>query len=206
MKRILFQGDSITDTGRSRDDEYLKGWGYTGLVAAQLGFEHPGEYEFFNRGISGHRITDIYARIEGDIIDLAPDVMSIMAGINDVGAEFATRTGVSADKYEKIYSMLIEETMAALPGIKIMILEPFVMHSKNNASIYEEYRAAVRKRAERAERVSEKYGLAFIPLQEKFDELYKTASEEYWFWDGVHPTAAGHELIKREWIKMFNTL
>ena len=84
MKRILFQGDSITDCGRARENDAHVGTGYALLVKSQLGFENPGEYEFYNRGISGNRIVDLYARIKADIINLAPDYISILIGVNDV--------------------------------------------------------------------------------------------------------------------------
>ena len=127
MKKILFQGDSITDTGRSREVENHLGNGYPRLVSASLGFENPGEYEFLNRGISGNRIVDIYARIKKDLINLKPDVMSLLIGINDVWHEVGEQNGVDADKFFNVYSLIIEEVKAALPDIKIMILEPFVL-------------------------------------------------------------------------------
>ena len=98
----------------------------TDKTDAELGLDNPGEYEFINRGISGNRIVDVYARIKADIINLEPDVMSILIGINDVWHEVGHKNGVSAEKFFKIYSMLIEEIQEALPEIKIMILEPFV--------------------------------------------------------------------------------
>lgn len=76
--KILFQGDSITDAGRGRDNDANVGTGYALLVKASLGFESYGKYEFYNRGISGNRIVDVYARIKSDIINLKPDVMSIL--------------------------------------------------------------------------------------------------------------------------------
>lgn len=127
MKRILFQGDSITDCGRVREDNVHVGSGYALLVKSQLGFENPGEYEFYNRGISGNRIVDLYARIKRDIINLAPDYISILIGVNDVWHEFSMDNGVDADKFEKIYCMLIEEIREALPNVKIMIMEPFCL-------------------------------------------------------------------------------
>ncbi|MBQ9920892.1 MAG: lysophospholipase, partial [Clostridia bacterium] len=87
--RILFQGDSITDAGRARDNDINLGTGYPMLVKATLGFEEPGKYEFFNRGISGNRVVDLYARIKNDIINLKPDVMSILIGVNDVWHEYS---------------------------------------------------------------------------------------------------------------------
>ena len=102
MKRILFQGDSITDCGRARDNNTHVGTGYAVLVKSQLGFENPGEYEFYNKGISGNRIVDLYARIKADIINLSPDYISILIGVNDVWHEFFGHNGVDADKYEKI--------------------------------------------------------------------------------------------------------
>lgn len=206
MKRILFQGDSITDAGRSGEDLSNVGFGYPNLVKAYIGFENPNEYDFINKGISGNRIVDLYARIKSDIINLKPDIMSILIGINDVWHEFSHQNGVDAEKFYKIYSMLIEEVKAALPDIKIMILEPFVLSGASNEGKYDEWRAEVIKRAEKAKLIAEKYCLPFVPLQNKFDEVCETAPAEYWLKDGVHPTQMGHELIKREWIKTFNTL
>ena len=206
MKTILFQGDSITDAGRVYEDINNAGSGYPLLVKSALGFENPGEYTFINKGISGNRIVDVYARIKRDIINLKPGVMSILIGVNDVWHEFGEKNGVDAEKFFKIYSMLIEEIKEALPHIKIMILEPFVLCGCGTQEHYTEFRAEVEKRAEKAKAVAEKYNLKFIPLQDKLDEKSKTIEPTYWLGDGVHPTSMGHELIKREWIKAFNTL
>lgn len=64
--RILFQGDSITDAGRSRENNDCLGAGYPHLLKAALGFEEPGKYEFFNRGISSNRVVDLYTRIKAE--------------------------------------------------------------------------------------------------------------------------------------------
>lgn len=212
MKTILFQGDSITDACRTVNVDNVLGSGYASLVSAELGFENPGKYNFINRGIGGNRSVDVYARIKADIINLKPDYMSILVGVNDVWHEFGRHNGIDADKYEKIYCMMIEEIKAALPDIKIMILEPFCLRgpATENTEEYPDkwniFSSEVKKRAEKAKAVAEKYGLPFITLQDKFDEATKTAENTYWLTDGVHPSPMGHELIKREWIKAFNKL
>ena len=127
MKRILFQGDSITDAIRYRDDFYDMGRGYPNLVKASLGLEYPNEYEFINRGISGNRIVDLYARIKSDFINLKPDYASIYIGVNDAWHEIADKNGVDTDKFEKIYTMLIDEVKAACPDIKFIIIAPYVL-------------------------------------------------------------------------------
>ena len=212
MKTILFQGDSITDCGRSRDDNAQVGTGYALLVKSQLGFEYPNEYQFYNRGISGNRIVDVYARIKADIINLKPDYMSMLIGVNDVWHEIMYNNGVDEDKFEKIYSMLIEEIKEALPELKIMILEPFCLkgvatdNTETQPDKWERFDSEVKKRAAKAKLIAEKYGLVFVELQNKFDELTQQAEETYWLRDGVHPTPMGHEMIKREWIKAFEEL
>lgn len=206
MQTILFQGDSITDGGRSRDNNNNLGVGYPTLVKGELGYDNPGQYTFYNRGISGNRIVDLYARIKADFINLKPDYLSILVGVNDVWHEYGRQNGVSAEKYFKIYSMLIEEIKETLPETQIMILEPFVLKGSGTEENFDEFQAEVRKRAEKAKEIAEKYNLSFIALQDKFDEASKKASSEYWLIDGVHPTAMGHELIKRSWIKEFKKL
>ncbi len=211
MKTILFQGDSITDCGRKREDPTSLANGYARLVAADIGFDNPNEYTFYNRGISGNRIVDLYARMKIDLINLKPDYMSILIGVNDTWHEINRQNGVDTAKYERIYSMLIEEVKEALPDIKIMILEPFVL--KGSATIateeipdkWERFDKDVREKAAAARRVAEKFGLKFVPLQDKFSALDKE-HEGIWTADGVHPTVFGHELITREWLAAFEEI
>ncbi len=213
-KTILFQGDSITDSARIREEELgvFPGHGYATMSMGEIGLRYPEEYKCLNRGISGNRIVDVYARIKSDIINLKPDYMSILIGVNDVWHEFSHENGVDAEKFEKIYSMLIEEVKEALPHIKIMILEPFVLKSTattsnaNHEDLYPLFRTETEKRAAAAKRVAEKYGLKFIPLQEKFDAVYNPENPSCWLWDGVHPSPAGHMLISKEWIKAFEEI
>ena len=114
----------------------------------------------------------------------------------------------NADKYYKIYDMLIEEIKAELPDVKIIILEPFVLkvEGTETETYWDRFDPEVREHAEMAKKIAEKHSLAFVPLQVGFDELCKYAPAEYWLIDGVHPTPMGHEFIKNEWLKAFNNI
>lgn len=207
MTKILFQGDSITDVGRARDNDEQIGRGYPHLIKSVLGFEEGLKFEFVNRGISGSRIVDLYANIKMNIINLKPDVMSILIGVNDVWHELGpNHNGVDADKFYRIYCMLIEEIKSALPNIKIMIMEPFVLKASATEKQWDLFSVEVEKRAKISKKVAEEFGLTFIPLQEKFNEVSTSISADFWLADGVHPTEAGHELIKREWLSAFEML
>ena len=213
MKRILFQGDSITDCSRNRELFASHGTGYAFMVRGQLYADHPGTYETINRGIGGNRIVDVYARIKKDIINLKPDYMSILIGVNDVWHEIGSQNGVDAPKFEKIYDMLISEVKEALPDIKIMIMGPFVLpgtatdSTEERPGRWETFSAEVPLRAAAAKRIAEKHNLVYLPLQEIMDKAYAQLPEKgYWLSDGVHPTAAGHTLIKNAWLKAFEQL
>ena len=205
MKRVLFQGDSITDAGRTRDNDAETGRGYPTLIAAKLGVDEPGRYEFLNRGISGNRSVDLLTRVKRDMINLKPDIMSILIGINDVWHELNS-DGVDAQRYEIYYDMIVSELKEALPNLKIMIIEPFVLRVSATEEHWDYVRMETEKRADAAKRTAQKYNLVFIPLMKKFDEAAKIVQPSYWLADGVHPTAAGHELIAREWIQAFREI
>ena len=211
-KRILFQGDSITDCGRDREDFYGMGDGYPHLVRASLGADYPNEFEFVNRGISGNRIVDLYARIKQDFINLKPDYASIYIGVNDTWHEIDGNNGVETEKFEKIYIMLIDEILAACPGIKLMIISPYVIEGPATCSTdeapdrFERFKNDVAQKAAVAKRMAEKYGLPLVELQPAFDDACTKAASVHWAGDGVHPTLFGHEIIKRLWIKAFETI
>ena len=211
-KRILFQGDSITDCGRNRNEFYSLGNGYANLVKATLGMENPDVYEFVNRGISGNRIVDLYARIKSDFINLKPDYASIYIGVNDAWHEICWQNGVDTDKFEKIYTMLIDEIKAACPDTKLFIISPFVLEGISTCNTeeipdrLEQFKKDVAEKAMVSKKIAEKYNLPLVELQPAFDEACKKASPDYWTVDGVHPTACGHEIIKRLWLEAFQKI
>lgn len=201
--KILFQGDSITDAGRSREDDRNLGSGYANLVAARLGFEMPGCHTFVNRGIGGDRIPDLVGRMERDILRLKPDVVSILIGVNDVWHGLGWDNGVEAELFEELYTLLIRQLQKKMPDLRILIMEPFVLPGSATREHWDVFSSEVALRAQAAKRVAEAHGLQFVPLQHLFDEATEQAPGDYWLIDGVHPSAAGHELIAREWVKAF---
>ena len=200
MKTFLLQGDSITDAGRDDEsqDNFSLCCGYALLLASDIEKNRKGEIKFINRGKSGDRITDVYARIKEDIINLKPDYMSILIGVNDVSHELTQDCGVSPEKFNKIYNLLIEEIKEALPEIKIIILEPFVLKGSATNKLWEQFNCEVRKLAKISKQVAEQWDLRFVPLQDKFDKVSSDGDTRYWSVDGIHPTSAGHQIIKEE--------
>ncbi len=230
MKTILFQGDSITDCGRYRnatdskqssiaffrDGKLFKkitalGDGYPSMVSAELEGKNPGAYRFYNRGVGGDRIPDIYSRIVKDIIKVKPDYMSLLVGVNDVWRNFdSDGTGTGTVRFEKVYNILLEELKEELPSLKIIIMGPFVIEgtaTKNRPeqpNRYDEFRKDVAEMAVIAKQLAEKHGCAYIDLQSAFDEAVKSVPAATLSGDGVHPTKKGHELIKEKWLSAFS--
>lgn len=200
MKTFLFQGDSITDAGRDDEnqDNFGLGCGYALLLASDIEKNNKGKIKFINCGKSGDRITDVYARIKEDIINLKPDYMSILIGVNDVSHELTMGCGVTPKKFGMIYELLIEEIKESLPEIRIIILEPFVLKGTATGKLWNDFNCEVRKLADVSKQIAQKYVLKFVPLQDKFDELSSDGDTRYWSVDGIHPTSAGHQVIKEE--------
>ena len=211
-KLILFQGDSITDAHRDRNDPNSMGQGYASMVSAALGVDHPADYAYFNRGVSGDRVVDVYARIKGDFLNLKPDYASIYVGVNDAWHEIEWQNGVDDAKFERIYGMLLDEVLESCPGIRLMLIAPFVLEgwatkaTEEQPDRWQRFQTDVAAKAVAVRHVAEKYCLPLIELQPIFDAALEKAPANYWTYDGVHPTANGHELIKRLWLKAFEEI
>ncbi len=199
---ILFQGDSITDCHRNKENpthnEKL-GMGYANLLASELLASEPeNKYKIFNRGISGHRVVDLYARWKRDCLNLKPDVLSLLIGINDIWHEFGNQNGVDAKRFDQFYRMLLDWTKEEKPDIKIILCEPFALLcgvvTDEWIDVLEERRAIVKK-------IAEEYQTIFVPFQSVFDEAIKKAPADHWAPDGVHPSVAGHKIMADAWLK-----
>ncbi len=206
MRNIVFQGDSITDCNRTREERRLdiyQGSGYPLLVAAELGYKYPNEYIVMNRGVAGNRVVDMLTRVRKDVINLKPDFVSVLIGVNDVWQEFLCQSGLSQESYERIYDVFLTEIKESLPDVKFIILEPFVLKGEGTEENWDEFRCEIEKRAVVSKKLAVKYGADFIPLQKKFDEALSKAPAEYWLVDGVHPSPAGQKMIAEAWLENF---
>ena len=202
-KTFLFQGDSITDCGRDRSAEAIAnhpqalGPGYAGIIAGGLLSDYPSrELQVFNRGISGNRVVDLYARWKCHGINLAPDCLSILIGVNDTWHEFGSQNGVELDRYDQVYRMLLDYTRSRLPQICLVLCQPFVLPT---GVVTPEWEADIQGRQAIVLRLAKEFGAIHVPFQEMFNEALKEAGPSYWTEDGVHPTAAGHTRMARFW-------
>ena len=212
MKTILFQGDSITDAGRNREDPESLGTGYPLLVAAKLGYEFPGEYKFVNRGVSGNKSVDVAARLKEDIIDIAPDYMSLMVGVNDVWHGIDYNWWATCEDLVRSLREIIEKTREACPGVKIMFFEPYILpeyatlSTEEKPDKWEQFTREVGERQRITKEIAAEYGIPYIRTQALFDEATKRGGVKPFSEDGVHPTPAGHELIAKAWIDTFEKI
>ena len=206
--KVLFYGDSITDAGRNYTllhGEEAMGRGYVKYAATGLKERGFAEEDLINRGISGNRIVDLYARIKVDCWNHKPDFISILIGVNDVWHELDNQNGVELDRFEKMYRILIEDTKKALPNVKMMLCEPFILEGTATSAKWEQF-LEVYKYAEVVQKLAKEYGLYFLPLQETLTKAAANATAAEYLADGVHPAEAGAKLIANEWLKSFDKI
>jgi lysophospholipase L1-like esterase len=201
---VLFQGDSITDASRNRGQEDnpnnapALGDGYAFLLACHLLAQHPtAKLKIYNRGISGNKVFQLAERWDKDCLALHPTVVSILIGVNDIWHTLNGNYQGTVEIYARDYRALIERTQRALPGVRLVICEPFVLRTGAvNDKWFPEfdlYRAAAR-------RIATAFDAVFVPFQSMFDEAAKEAAPAYWAADGVHPTLAGSHRMARAWL------
>lgn len=205
---VLFQGDSITDAGRDRNDQaanqhHSLGHGYVALAAAHLLGEYPAaSYRCYNRGISGNKVFQLADRWDEDSLDLQPDVLSILIGVNDFWHAMDGGYDGTVEVYERDYRNLLDRTKAALPDVTLILGEPFAVEGGSAIderwAEFDAYRAA-------AKRIADDYADAWIPYQSVFDEALRKAPAEYWCPDGVHPSMPGNHLMAQAWLDAFRS-
>jgi lysophospholipase L1-like esterase len=201
---VLFQGDSITDTGRNRylsepNQQPAMGHGYAYLTMARLLASRPRDrLRVFNRGISGNRVPDLHERWQSDCLALEPDVLSILIGVNDWWHQLDGRYQAKVEEFESGYHELVQRTLSALPDVRLVICEPFVLRC---GAVDQRWFPEFDRRREATRRVAASVGALFVPFQTVFDRAVASGTApDYWAADGVHPTPQGHQLMSDAWL------
>ncbi len=202
---ILFQGDSITDAGRNKETKTpntspMMGSGYVIQAAGELLFKFAEKsLTIYNKGISGNKVYQLAERWDAECIDLKPNVLSILIGVNDFWHTKSGKYEGTAKKYEDDYRALLKRTLAALPDVKLVIGEPFAV--KGIKAVDDSWYPAFDAYREAAKKLADEFKAVFIPYQKVFDEAQKRAPGVYWTHDGVHASLAGAKLMADAWME-----
>ena len=217
--KVLYIGDSITDGGWGRsggsakaskdrnhwDLNHVYGHSYMMLCAAYYQSQGPdSDWQFWNRGISGNTLQQMTDRWQEDALNLKPDVISILIGTNDVGAylDECKKTGkafvvegFNYKNWEQKYRHLLDTTRTVLPNAELVLCTPFVGKSTGQVRM-----AITDSLAQIVRKTAVDYKATLVPFDHLFADLQKSEpTPKYWIWDGIHPTAAGHQRMAEMW-------
>ncbi|MCK5676174.1 MAG: SGNH/GDSL hydrolase family protein [Verrucomicrobia bacterium] len=194
---ILFTGDSITDSGHDRSDSASLGTGYAHMLAGRLGFEHAElNLRFRNTGIGGDRTCDLLARWDEDCINIQPDWVSILVGINNTWQRYSQNDPTPDDLFEaecrELLDRIKNETSA-----KMVLCSPFLLHT--DPSI-ERMREDLDPKIGTIKKLADEFGAVWVDFDAAFVAAQQRHIPSYWAGDGVHPSIAGHALMAETWM------
>jgi len=200
--RLMMIGDSITDCGRKMpigEGHGAEGFGYVAFVSALIKSVYPENgYRVVNMGTSGDKVRELKARWQNDVIDLSPNYLSIMVGINDIWRQFEHPFNTAEHVYIDEYRETLEELIImAMPNIKkIILISPFFVESNENDPM----KIETKKYAQVMAELAEKHDAIFVDTQKVFDDLLKTAHSSAYALDRVHPNGIGHMAIAKAFL------
>lgn len=220
-KRVLFIGDSITDgawgnsnvwnaTSDQRDQNdmnHIYGHGYMMIVASRFQTLYPEEeWQFWNRGISGNTLDDLAGRWQKDVLDLSPDVVSILIGTNDVEQALNDGTAIDTESWGNKLRMLLDETLKSNPETQFVLCTPFVAKAgwRGDSENYGKRHQMITELVKVTEKISNDYHATLVPFDTLVNEAISSTPNRpvsYWIWDGIHPTPAMHYRMAEMWIE-----
>lgn len=204
---LLFQGDSITHGGRvesSWDENHLIGHGYQDFIAQTLGVDNIERApRIVNRGVSADNIEKIYARMQEDILDIKPTIMSILDGTNDASAYILRGLDMPPESYNATYRRLLDTVLKHCPDIRLIICQPFryIMPESTNNELNARLIDDVKQRSRIAEQIAKDYNAVFVRFWDALDEYVGKYPVKQIVWDGIHPTYIGHGIMARCWLE-----
>jgi lysophospholipase L1-like esterase len=200
---VLFQGDSITDAGRDRQEHNHLGYGYAMLVASWFQALYPEkDVHFLNRGIGGDRTSDLRRRWQADCLELQPTWVSIMVGINDTWRRYDQDSPTSVETFGENYRALLED-VTKKQGARLILLEPFVLPVPVDRV---QWREDLDPKIAVVRQLAREFRAILVPLDGIFAQASTQREPAFWAGDGVHPSNAGHALIAQSWLRAVKAL
>jgi acyl-CoA thioesterase I len=195
--RVLFQGDSITECGRDAANPASLGIGYVFNIAEFYTEHYPkSNITFLNRGVGGNRVRDLKARWQTDTIDLKPDWVSILIGINDTFFRYSKGETTTVEEFECDYRYILAQTKAI--GARIVMMEQFAIPLTADE---QKWREDLDPKIQVTRRLAREFNAIFIPFDGIFAAQSVQSGPATWTNDNIHPWACGHALLAKVWMR-----
>ena len=183
---LLFQGDSVTDCQRNRENDNEVGNSYVSIIK-----EYLSKYNIkvINRAIAGNRVDHLLNRFDKDFKEVNPDNLILLIGVNDTWHDFPNpkKTSVFEEQFELLISKIKQEM-----NCNIMILEPFILGFKEEYIIM---RDDLNEKINVIKQVANKYNIEYLSFENEFDNLITKENEEEYSLEGIHPLPKGYQVM-----------
>ncbi len=204
MKKIklLFQGDSITDAYRDREDFHNLGYGYPLYAAEFIKEKYPDiEFEFINLGIGGNQTKDLVERLQSDFVDVQPDIVSILIGINDVWHHAEDKSWIPDEVFEERYRTVLA-AIKEKTNAKIMMMEPFLIPVEDKKF----FREDLYKKIEIEKELAREFADVYLPTDGLLASAFIGEDPLSFAEDGVHPSEKGAKYIGKLYLEYISKL
>lgn len=182
--KILFQGDSITDADRMRDNDRDLGNGYPKYAAKYIQNYFPDlDFDFIDLGISGNQTKDLVDRLQTDFIDVQPDLVSILIGVNDTWHRAADRAWLDNAVFEENYRTVLQ-AIKEKTNAKIMMIEQFLLPAEDKLF----FREDLDPKIQIVRKLAREFADIYIPLDGILAAACVGTDYRVFSADGVHPT------------------
>jgi len=195
---ILFIGDSVTDCNRKSYDpsDRSLGDGYVRNIQASGRFTH----EIINRGISGNRIGDLENRWQQDVLDLKPQVLSILIGVNDTWRRYDDNSPTSAESFTSRYRGLLQQSRDAFE-CDLYLCQPFILPVREEMN---EWLGDLNEKIEGIKSLAQEFNATYVSFGDKLNSEAASLGMQALAEDGIHPTELGHEIMAQYWLQHYH--
>lgn len=197
-QKILFIGDSITESGRQGSSPY--GFGYVSMVYNFMVARYPeANFSFVNKGIGGNTIRDLDKRWEQDVIAEKPDWLSVMIGINDVWGLFGNKdvSPVPIAEFQATTRRLLQRVKAATKA-QIILAEPYMIETDHNNPM----RQMMDIYGKTLAGMAPEFNARVVHTQAAWDTVLAHSTPSFWATDHIHPNVPGHAVIAQAFLRV----
>lgn len=183
---VLFQGDSVTDCHRDRNDEYSLGDSYVKEVSNYL---KQYNIRSINKAIAGNKVNDLLDRFDNDFKNVKPDYIFLLIGVNDTWHNYPNQKDTKT--FEQEYDLLLSKIKKEI-NVPVILLEPFIIGYNEEITIM---KPDLKEKIEIIKSLSTKYNYEYISFEKELNEILTKDNYLEYTLEGIHLLEKGYKIL-----------